>query len=304
MRKLPRMDKINYNKELFQLERYPLTCQAESVIRDNIQLFRTRLKLAGYSNSSIHSYAITLSRLMHHFKPLQLSDVALDRVETWMNSLHDSGKVSVSYVNIMKCSLTKYGELVEGKHPEYYLVPRSIRNEHNCKVLDSPIIKALLHGASCSKHKSVLMVAYGAGLRAREIRLLKVSDLNFKKNSISVEGANARIIPMAKALTTGLVHYLDLAGDQKYLFEGNKCGEPMTERGLQVVPQKISQNLGLRETVTLGVLRNSFGTHLFEQGVDLVQIATLMGYSRMNSALKFAYIAKHKPIPLPIDLMG
>ena len=73
--------------------------------------------------------------------------------------------ISESYQNLLINAIKFYYEQVEGQPRQYYDIPRPKRAHQNPKVLAQEEIKALLQGTENLKHRAMLMLAYGLGLR-------------------------------------------------------------------------------------------------------------------------------------------
>lgn len=266
-------------------------------------LFRELLIEDGYSNSSIRAYLTSMRHVLNEFHPLPAHKIDLCRLEEWMKGLIEQRIASASYCNVIKYSLIKYIFKVERVNVKELNLPKPMKVQNECKVVNSELIKRLFDAAPCAKHRLIMMMAYGAGLRVCELRELKLDDINLVNCNIQIYGKYQRKMPIAKSLHRELSSYSDINDSHIYLFEGYTPGKPMTERGMQLIPQKATKFLGIRVPVTLGVLRNSFGAHLFEQGVDMSRVSALMGYKHNCGSLKYSHVAKLRPIPLPLDFI-
>lgn len=91
---------------------------------------------------------------------------------------------------------------------------------------------------------------------------------------------------------------------QKYLFEGNEPGEPMSSRSAQQVFIEAKRDTGFTETIKLSQsLRHSFATHLLENGVDIKYIKELLGHFSINTTNRYLHVKKDQLVNIqsPLD---
>ena len=64
--------------------------------------------------------------------------------------------------------------------------------------------------------------------------------------------------------------------------------------------------LGWKHRITCHSFRHAFGTHLYENGADLLTIKNLMGHKSLNSTLIYIHLASYQArnISSPFDRIG
>jgi integrase len=137
------------------------------------------------------------------------------------------------------------------------------------RVLSTPEVARLLEAAPGPglKYKAALSVAYGAGLRAGEVVMLRVSDIDSKRMLIRVEqgkGGKDRHAMLSPQLLKLLRAWWLQCRSQGWLFPGRDPLLPITARQLNRVRHMAAQAAGLGTWVTPHTLRHSFATHLLE----------------------------------------
>lgn len=68
----------------------------------------------------------------------------------------------------------------------------------------------------------------------------------------------------------------------KYLVV-NKSGGQLTPRYIQLMIKKYGAESGIQKKITPHILRNSYATHLVEQGVNIKIIQQLLGHSHLST---------------------
>lgn len=159
-------------------------------------------------------------------------------------------------------------------------------------------------------YRTILTVAYGAGLRIFEACALEQRDIDSKRMVIMVrdgKGQKDRYVMLADNLLAGLRAYFKAVRPKPpLLFPGQKPGRPITIGTVRGALHKATDKTGLTKRVTPHVLRHSFATHLLETGADIRTVQLLLGHASIRSTqlythLSTAHIARTKS---PLDRLG
>ena len=124
-----------------------------------------------------------------------------------------------------------------------------------------------------------LSIAYGAGLRAGEVVMLRVGDIDCKRMLIRVEqgkGSKDRHAMLSPQLLELLRAWWLQCRSQGWLFPGRDPLLPITARQLNRVCHMAAEAAGLGTWVSPHTLRHSFATHLLENGIDVRVIQVLL----------------------------
>ncbi len=156
------------------------------------------------------------------------------------------------------------------------------------------------------KYKAVLSVAYGAGLRAAEVAMLRVSDIDSKRMLIRVEqgkGSKDRHAMLSPQLLEGLRAWWQQCRSKGWLFPGRDPILPVTTRQLNRACHMAAEAAGLGSWITPHTLRHSFGTHLMEAGVDVRIIQVLLGHSKLDTTARYTHVATNilRTVESPLD---
>jgi len=158
--------------------------------------------------------------------------------------------------------------------------------------------------------RTVLTVAYGAGLRVSEACALQPRDIDSKRMVIKVrdgKGNKDRYVMLADNLLAGLRAYFKATRPpEPFLFPGRKPGRHITKGTVEKAMKKAVKKVGLTKRATPHVLRHSFATHLLETGADIRTVQALLGHASISSTARYthistAHIARTKS---PLDRLG
>lgn len=152
------------------------------------------------------------------------------------------------------------------------------------------------------KHKLLVSLMYGSGLRVREVTHLKVSDFSFEEDIGWVRGGKGNkdrpfIIP--QKIKEQLKEYCE--ENSYWLFPGrNGC---LSTRSVQEIVRLAGLNAKLKKHVHPHIFRHSFTTHLLENGIDVNSVQSLLGHVRPETTLSYAHyvIPKLISITSPLD---
>ena len=154
-------------------------------------------------------------------------------------------------------------------------------------------IKLFLNVIENIKHKCLMMVMYGGGLRAGEVIRLKVEDVNFEQGTLFVrdsKGGKDRYTLLSKSGGALLRQYLKEYDPQIWLFEGQR-GDHYSVRSLQKVFERNLKKAGIERPLTSHSLRHSFATHMIEQHADLETVRRLLGHHSIKTTQIYLHVS-------------
>jgi integrase/recombinase XerD len=181
-------------------------------------------------------------------------------------------------------------------------------------ILSREEVARLLAAASNLKHQTALSVAYGTGLRAREIVGLKIGDIDGERMTLRVEqgkGRKDRYAMLSPVLLERLRAWWRFARaqgkmlDGGWLFPGLDPIEPLSTRQLNRVVHSAALDAGIDKRVSMHTLRHSFATHLLEQKVDIRVIQVLLGHRKLSTTALYTQVATDilREVVSPLELL-
>lgn len=159
-------------------------------------------------------------------------------------------------------------------------------------VLSRLEIHRIIDCLSNQKHKLMIALAYGAGLRVSEVTNLRVGDLDFDQSSIHLKGAKGnkdRITVLPESLWDDLRYVCQGKEGSAYVFPSERGGK-LTTTTLQKVFQNALQKADIRKSATFHSLRHSFATHLIENGTDIRYVQELLGHSNIRTTQRYTQV--------------
>lgn len=218
-------------------------------------------------------------------------------------------------VGNLNYSISTHRQLVSGlKHFAYFYPACAINAEkiHMPKkdkklpvVLSIEEIFRLIQSTKNLKHRAIIAMLYGSGLRIGELLNLKLSDFDFTRKQLHIrngKGRKARYATIAESLFPLLKNYHQTYKPKLYFIE-NPNGGPYSAESIRSFLKRGAKNANIPKTVTPHTLRHSYATHLLEQGIDIRYIQELLGHSRPETTMIYTHVTRKdlQEIKSPLD---
>ena len=261
-----------------------------------LQKLEKELKIRNYSKETIKSYLYSVDKFKRYSigKGLNLETAKRYILEHLAKQnpssvAKDMFAIKFFFVNILKQKLD---------------LPTIKRNKTLPEILTIEEMRELINSTFNIKHKLILKLLYGCGLRVSEIIYLKNGDVNFEEGLIYIKlakGKKDRFVKIPSSVLDELENFSKL-NKGEYLFESNRRGK-LTTATIQAMLKNSAKKAGIKKRVYPHLLRHSFATHLLEQGTDLRIIQKLLGHSDIKTTQIYTQIsqASIKNIKSPLD---
>jgi site-specific recombinase XerD len=173
-------------------------------------------------------------------------------------------------------------------------------------ILDKGEVKRLFAATANLKHRTMLMLAYSAGLRVSEAAHLKIADIDTTRMTVLVrqgKGKKDRYTVLSKVALETLIAYLRRYRPTAWLFPGMIPGRPITIDSFDRVMKAAKNRAGITKAVTMHSLRASFATHLIEEGTDLHRVQLLLGHRSPRTTVLYLHVSRKdlSTIKSPLD---
>lgn len=152
---------------------------------------------------------------------------------------------------------------------------------------------------------------YSAGLRVGEVCALRYEDISRSSMRIHIRHSKARSDRYAVLSTLPLeifnAYWFSFGRPTGWLFPNtnNPDRHIVSYTFNQFIFAKETE-LGLKHQLTCHSFRHAFGTHLYENGTDLLTIKSLLGHKSLNSTTIYVHLASNgtRNAVSPFDQMG
>lgn len=233
---------------------------------------------------------------------LQLSQYNLDHVRLYKTALKSSAPiVRVKYLTALRSFFRWWYENSETPVLDYRRIhiERPTENHWGCFSLEQiealrKIIGAVPSPYIRARDSTIFEVLYSTGLRREELRLVKLTDIDWLNSSIEVTGkGGARdTVYLSPTATQVVKSYLNLRSDQSpYLLASQGNVEPRSISGnlIQTRFALWGQKSGLVKCHP-HMLRKSFATHLRQSGADYLTVNRLARHRDINTTKRYILV--------------
>lgn len=253
-----------------------------------------KIIVSGKSLSTLNNYMRCIAHVGLHFNclPTQLDIEQIEEYLLWVKKKNTTA--SESFFKHTVYGL-RFLFRTEGLDERAIKLPSIKRDNKLPVVLSRSEMKALLKVPVLLKHRVLIGLLYGCGLRCREARTLLIRDVDFERNMIHVrqgKGRKDRYVPIGIHLSRGLKTYLETVCPKKWLFNGKDHHEGFSQKGVQWVVRESTKKSGIQKQVTVHTLRHTYATHLLEDGLDIVSIKELLGHAHIQTTMIYLHVAK------------
>jgi len=175
-------------------------------------------------------------------------------------------------------------------------------------VLSPEEVLQFLACVASRKHRAILTICYGAGLRVSECIALTVPAIDSKRMVVRVEqgkGMKDRYVMLSPKLLAILRQWWQVERSRHWLFPGEIPDQHISRSAVELECQKAQRICKIAKPITPHSMRHAFAVHLLEQGTDVRTIQLLLGHRSLATTAKYLRIATSKVCSTssPLDLL-
>ena len=256
---------------------------------DRVKFFKKYLISKNYSPRTISLY---MSALLKFIKYYGRETRAVTHEELITYLAQESKTKSYTTVNLYKEVLKQYFKTIYDK--KYHISLWYSRKEKKLPVILSlSEVSKLLNSYTNQKHKILLSLAYGTGMRVSEIAMLQKADIDFDRMIIHIKSAKwkkDRIVPLPNRLKQDIETFVH-SHSSLYVFPSEQA-DYMSPRTLQLLLQQGVQRIQLHKKISFHTLRHSFATHLLESWTDIRYIQNLLGHTSIKTTQIYTHVVQ------------
>ena len=260
-------------------------------------------ELKGMPDSSKESY---LRRMQAFIKFIRESNKSIDDltesdIQQYILYLKKERNLSAGTINNYISGIKFFYTYVLGKEWNSKRIPRMKRINNFPVIPPKQDVLAIIKETTNLKHKAILVLIYGSGLRVSEVAKLKISDICSKTMRVRVEKAKHntnRYTILSNTALKVLREYFKAyfsCVDYKYtpddwLFPGQNKSEHIHVKSIKNTIIRIRSRLQLDQNISAHTLRHCFAAHALEDKVDPVFIQQMLGHKHLQTTLSYLHM--------------
>ena len=263
-----------------------------------------------YSYQTMKAYCTSFRRYLYSLQDLQtINERTLSDIEDYLNHIVLQ-EVSYQELNRHISAIKFYYEKLGGwSKMRLSQVQRPRRPKSLPHIFSIAEVKRLLSQLKHPKHRCMLFLAYGCGLRAGEVVSLQVRDIMIDRHQIYIRGGKGkkdRVVMMPKSVLPILDTYIQQHRPDHWLFPGQNRNRPYSRSSLSKVFKSAIVKAGLDRRHKLHNLRHSFATHLMESGTQQRLIQKLLGHASSKTTEIYTHISRGsiEQVESPLDKLA
>jgi integrase/recombinase XerD len=265
------------------------------------------LQIRQYSPTTIRIYLHAISAFAQHFgnSPDRLG---AEHIRQYQLFLIQEKKVARSTFIQVVCALRFLYTHTLNRKISMERIPFPRPQRKLPLILSREEVKALLESPRDLRHRTLLAILYGCGLRVSEVTQLKVSDIDSARKVLRVrqgKGRKDRQTLLPTKLLELLRCYWRNQRPTDWLFPSADSTRPISPKSVFLACRKAAKKAGLSKPVHPHSLRHAFATHLLEAGVDLRTIHVLLGHANLETTARYLHVADVavRSTASPLDLL-
>lgn len=265
------------------------------------------------SNYTVQNYVQDVTVFLEYMKQsgiTNISSVDYDSIRLYLSYLY-TRKLSKSSVSRNLSALRTFFKwlLREGKIDSNPMVlvtspkkdkklPTYLNYEDMEKILQVPDTSTPLG----KRDNAILEMLYSTGIRVGELVSIKLSDIHFDSRIITVfgKGSKERNVLFGDILASKLKAYIEdgrnelLRGRGSDILFLNHHGNPLTERGIEDILNRIIKKGDLDFSIHPHMLRHTFATHMLDNGADLKVVQELLGHENLSTTQIYTHVSNDR----------
>jgi site-specific recombinase XerD len=279
---------------------------------NEIQIY---FELKGTPESSQESYLRRIKAFIKFFEDRNKSveEITTADIQKYILYLKNQKGLSAGTINNYISGIKFYLTHIMGKDWDTKKIPRMKRTPTMPVIPSCEEVMLLLNSVKNIKHKAILYLLYGSGLRVSEVAKLRIRDICSKTMRIRVENAKHgtdRYTILSESGLQVLRTYFKASFSSKsykredWLFPGIDGERHINVKTIKNVMIELRTQLDLDSRISAHTLRHVFATQLLENKVEPVYIQQMLGHKSLKTTCAYLHMTSKSlmGIKSPLDM--
>ncbi len=248
--------------------------------------FLRELRNHGYAMNTVRLYRGGLNRFLEYSAATPIDPK--ERISRFLAEFDSQEARRIAW-NAIKL----FYELVLKKPCPYTM--EKMRPRHRLPAfMERSDILLLLSRIRNPKHRLMISMLFGSGLRIGELVRIRVRDLDFPSLTVRIVNAKQnkdRITIFSESLADELRALAQGREGKEFLFL-TMSDKPYTRRTVQAIFARAFKESGIQKKASCHTLRHSFATTLLSNGIDIRSIKDLLGHKSVKTTMIYLHVTE------------
>lgn len=278
------------------------------------KLYLEMISLRGLTNHTRKGYSTYIRSYLNYLKNLlhkMPEEVSWQELRDYIKWLQNERNLSDRTINAAISQLRFFTLYVLHKPWDDSQLPKRKFDEYLPFVPSQQETFEFIHTIPDIKQKAMVAIMYSSALRIGEVCHLRYEDINRTTMKVHIQHSKnrqERFAPLSKYALDILTQYWFECGKPKeWLFpKQTDSTRPIDTFFLSRHIHEHEERLGWAKRITCHSFRHALGTHLYENGTDLLTIKAILGHKSLNSTTIYVHLASTSfaSVVNPLDQMG
>lgn len=263
-----------------------------------LESYREMISLRGLTDHTVKSYSTYIRAYLEYLSSISISpeDASWDIMRDFIRHLQKSRSLSDRTVNACISQLRFFTLYVLHRPWDSTQLPMRKFDQYLPYVPTQSEVMHFIDTMPDLKEKAMVALMYSAGLRVGEVCHLRYDDISRENMRIHITHGKNRsdryAILSENALDILTRYWFRYGKPRGWLFPKVHGGDgPIDTFYVTRHITAHEERLGLPHRLTCHSFRHAFGTHLYENGTDLLTIKSLLGHRSINSTTIYVHLA-------------
>ena len=244
---------------------------------------RQELKIRRCSPRTIKVY-LHYNNAFLNFCKKNSSEVSRQDVRDYLEYLADKGRSGDTMRLAFNSLLFYYRNVLQSNLMYGIKIPK--RDQKITIALTKEEVNRLLDSIKNPKHRLLIELIYGSGLRASEAVKVKYKNILVEEKILIVKNGKGRK-DRKTILSEKFIKNFTENDPEAYLFPGRKGH--LTTRSVQEILKQAAKKAKIKKKVYPHLLRHSFATHLDQEGVKTRHLKKILGHKDQKTTDGYIY---------------
>lgn len=249
------------------------------------------MQVRGFAARTHRSYLSAVEDLSKYYDHRSLVRLSGDEIQRYFLYLVKDRHLAPASCRLMLNGIRfLYQEVLHREFEAKIQVPK--RPQKIPELLTRKEVAAILEACHNSKHRMLLTVCYGCGLRVDELCHLKVQDIDGERQLLRIDqgkGAKDRMVEIPKTLLLELRRYWQLFRPHDWFFPGRDPDTALGVSSAQKCFKAAKSKACVNKQGGIHGLRHAYATHQLAAGMPITKLQHQMGHKDIHTTLRYVH---------------